>query len=170
MPATTRLLLAESARATLTAAAARAHPCETGGILIGVLADGHPWVTTAIEIPTTERGRAHYRIPGGATHAAVERSRATDDRLGYLGDWHTHPADAGPSPTDLATLSIISVAHPRTPNPTQIIVRRNPTGYSLDARRVVHFTPRACRIVLTGDLPPRSADHHTPTPADPTVT
>ncbi|MGE2836009.1 Mov34/MPN/PAD-1 family protein, partial [Mycobacterium sp. SMC-4] len=100
MPAHTRLLLAESARATLTAAAAHAHPCETGGILIGVLADGHPWVTAAIEIATTDRGRARYRIPGGATHAAVQRSRATDDRLGYLGDWHTHPADAGPSPTD----------------------------------------------------------------------
>ncbi|MGE2837313.1 hypothetical protein, partial [Mycobacterium sp. SMC-4] len=68
---------------------------------------------------------------------------------------------------DLATLAIISVAHPRTPNPTQIIVRRTRTGYSLDARRVVHCTPRACHIVLTGDLPPRPTDHHTPNPPPP---
>lgn len=61
-------------------AATRAHPVETGGILIGVYADGHPWIVTTIEIASTDRGRSHYWIRGGATHTAVLRARAIDDR------------------------------------------------------------------------------------------
>jgi proteasome lid subunit RPN8/RPN11 len=148
-----RLLITEMARAALTAAAARAHPCETGGILIGVYADGHPWVTTAVEIDSPDSGRSHYRIPAGTTHNAVRAARARDDRLGYLGDWHTHPCDVGPSGTDLTTLGLISMRHPLRPNPTQIIVRRTNDGYVLDARRFIMFAARECSIGLTGDLP-----------------
>lgn len=156
MTASPRLLLTESARTAMTTAAARAHPYETGGILVGVQADGQPWVTAAIEIDSGDSGRNHYWIPAGATHAAVMSARATDHRLGYLGDWHTHPADLGPSTTDLTTLAVISPTHPRRANPTQIVVRRTPTGYALDARRVVRCAPRVCGVTLTGDLPPRS--------------
>jgi proteasome lid subunit RPN8/RPN11 len=137
----TRLLITENARSTMTTAAARAHPDETGGILIGVYLDGHPWITTAIEITTTDKGRSHYRIPAGTTQAAVLRARAIDHRLGYLGDWHSHPDDVGPSRTDLATLAFISMKQPLLPNPTQIVVRRTNDGYTLDARRIVTFTP-----------------------------
>lgn len=156
MNTSTRLMLAESARTVMMAAAARAHPFETGGILIGVNLDGNPWVTTAVEIPNIDRGRSHYRIPAGVTHAAVLRARVHDARLGYLGDWHSHPADVGPSRTDLATLAVMSMKRPRTPNPTQIVVRRTPLAYALDARRVVMCTPRTCSIGLTGDLPGRA--------------
>jgi proteasome lid subunit RPN8/RPN11 len=148
-----QLRITETAQATMIAAAARAHPDETGGILIGVYLDVHPWITTVVEIPTTDRGRSHYRIPAGATHAAVLHARAMDHRLGYLGDWHSHPRDVGPSPTDLASLALISMKKPRLPNPTQIVVRRTDHGYTLDARRIVTLTPRVCTIGLTGSLP-----------------
>lgn len=153
MNTSTQLWITESAHATMTTAAARSHPDETGGILVGVHMDGHPWITTAVEIPTTDRGRSHYRIPAGATQAAVLGARATDHRLGYLGDWHSHPADVGPSTADRASLALISMKHPRTPNPTQIIVRRTDAGYKLDARRIVTLVPRGCTIRLTGALP-----------------
>lgn len=149
----------------MTTAAKRAHPDETGGILIGVYIDGHPWVTSAVEIASTDRSRSHYKIPAGTTHAAVRRARAIDNRLGYLGDWHSHPHDVGPSPTDLASLALISMKQPKMPNPTQIVVRRTDHGYLLDARRIVTFTPRSCTIGLTGSLPnispiPRGGSSH----------
>ncbi|OZC74129.1 hypothetical protein CH251_12430 [Rhodococcus sp. 06-462-5] len=151
------LRITESARNTMVDAATRAHPVETGGILIGVYADGHPWIVTTIEIASTDRGRSHYWIPGGATHTAVLRARAIDDRLGYLGDWHSHPRDVGPSTTDLASLALISMTKPRAANPTQIVVRRTDNGYTLDARRMSTFAPRICTIGLTGPLPSASA-------------
>ncbi len=149
------LLLSESAQASMIAAAAKAHPNETGGILIGVHTNsGHPWVTRAIEIATNDRGHHHYKIPSGATQPSVHAARRTDSRLGYLGDWHSHPADIGPSPTDLATLAVYSIRHPRTPNPTLIVIRNTTDGRALDVRRIVTVTPRPCELNLTGDLPP----------------
>ena len=148
------LLLSESAQASMIAAAAKAHPLETGGILVGVHTDGgHPWVTSAIEITTSDRGRHHYKIPSGATQPGVHSARRRDPRLGYLGDWHSHPADIGPSATDLATLAFYSIKHPRTPNPTLIVVRNTTGGRALDARRIVSAKPRPCELHLTGDLP-----------------
>lgn len=147
------LVVSESAAAAMTAAAARSHPSETGGILVGVHLDGQPWVTASIEIATAERGRHHYKIPRGATQPAVRDARRSDPRLGYLGDWHTHPADVGPSPTDFASLGRISLKHPRSPNPTLVVVRKTSSGYVLDARRIVALAPRTCALRLVGDLP-----------------
>ncbi|OOK65323.1 hypothetical protein BZL29_7990 [Mycobacterium kansasii] len=160
MNTSTQLWITEAARNAMTTAAARAHPDETGGVLIGVYLDGHPWIIKAIEIPTSDRGRSHYRIPAGATHAAVLTARAADHRLGYLGDWHSHPRDVGPSPTDLASLAMVSMKKPRLPNPTQIVVRRTDYGYDLNARRIVALFPHVCTIRLTGGLPSATPQAH----------
>lgn len=150
------LMLSEQAHLDMTSAARQSHPIETGGILVGVQVNGQPWVTVAVEIASPERGRRHYRIPRRATQPAVFAAREADSRLGYLGDWHSHPNDVGPSPTDLATLTLHSVKHPREPNPTMIVVRRTSSGYELDARRILAVGPRTCEINLTGDLPPKA--------------
>jgi proteasome lid subunit RPN8/RPN11 len=147
------LALSESAQAAMIAAAARSHPNETGGILVGVEHAGHPWVTGVIEIMTGDRGRHHYKIPGGATQPAVHAARRADARVGYLGDWHSHPADVGPSSKDLATLALISVKSPRKPNPTLVVVRNTSAGRVLDVRRFVGVTPRVCEVRYLGDLP-----------------
>lgn len=162
--------VSESAQEAMTVAAAAAHPNETGGILIGVHQDGHPWVTTVVEIKTTERGRHHFRIPFGKTQPAVHASRRTDRRLGYLGDWHSHPNDVGPSHTDLATLGVISLRHPRQPNPTLVVVRNTTSGYRLDARRIVTVTPRPCDLRLTGNLPPQPPPRRACRKAEPETT
>ncbi len=150
------LLISESAEAAMIRAANDSFPLETGGILVGVHADGRPWVVGAIEIPSRDRGSHHYRIPHGTTQPAVYAARREDPRLGYLGDWHSHPSDAGPSPTDLASLAFISIRHPLAPNPTSIVLRRTGTSYALDARRIVTVKPRPCAIRSTGNLPPLS--------------
>jgi len=148
------LLISETAQATMTAAAAHAHPNETGGILIGVHLDGHPWATSAIEIASADRGHHHYKIPAGTTQPAVYAAREVDHRLGYLGDWHSHPIDVGPSRMDLATLGLISIKHHRSLNPTLVVVRNTANGYVLEARRIVAITPRRCELKLAGNLPP----------------
>jgi integrative and conjugative element protein (TIGR02256 family) len=148
------LRVSERTVAAMTSAARRAHPNETGGILLGVHRGVDPWVTHAIEIDTSDRGKRHYRIPRGATQPAVHAARRNDQRLGYLGDWHTHPDDVGPSATDLATLALISLRHPLRPNPTLLVVRRQDPGYALDARRILTVRPEQCEVRLTGDLPP----------------
>ena len=146
------LLIAEQAIASINGAAARSYPHETGGILVGVYVEGDPWITYAIEIPSPDSGRHHYRIPGGTTQPAVKAAREQDSRLGYLGDWHSHPADVGPSPTDLASLALISYRRPRRPNPTTIVARKRGDEYVLDARRIVGVKVRSCDLRITGSL------------------
>lgn len=148
-----RLLLAESAYDQMKAAATASHPNETGGILLGIYCNGTPWVTACVELPPTNPARARYRIPGGATQPTVQEAREHDERLGYLGDWHSHPANIGPSGTDMASLAYISVRHPLQPNPTSIVLRRVAERYEIDARRITHVHPRTCAVELTGDLP-----------------
>ena len=85
---------------------------------------------------------------------------AVDPRLGYIGDWHSHPADVPPSRTDLASLRLISYLHPRLPNPTLLVLRRTlEDEYDLDARRITAVNPTRCAIRITGDLPRPTHDH-----------
>lgn len=145
------VLLAESASATLRRFARRAHPNETGGILLGVRNAGRPWITQAVEIPSTDRGRSHYRLPAGTTTAAVGRSREADPRLGYLGEWHSHPSDVGPSPTDRATMRRLALRHPRT-GLILIVVRRQDNGLWLDVREMAFACLHRREPTPTGDL------------------
>ena len=98
------VLLAESADGFMREAAGLAHPRETGGILVGVWAEGRPWVTHACEVKSRESGLAHYVLPAGTTVGLVEELRRADPRLGYLGDWHTHPMDTPASGVDHQTV------------------------------------------------------------------
>jgi proteasome lid subunit RPN8/RPN11 len=151
-----RLLITETAVAELIAAAQRSHPLETGGILVGVTVGGRPWVTGVIEVDSPDRGARHYRLPAGSTQPAVRSARRRDSRLGYLGDWHSHPGDAGPSGIDLATLAVMSAKRHRFPMPTLVVVRRTPDGTVLEAARIVRAIPRRCEVLATGDLPPQT--------------
>jgi integrative and conjugative element protein (TIGR02256 family) len=147
------LLIAESAIALLQEIAARSHPLETGGVMVGVYADGNPWVTGVVEIASKDRGRHHYRIPGGTTQPAVLKARNSDCRVGYLGDWHSHPSDAPPSSLDLASLRFVSYVQPRRPNPTMLVLRhKDNSTYTIDARRIAALQVRKCHVRVTGEL------------------
>lgn len=148
-----KVLIAERAAADLRRRARKAHPNETGGILLGVRTAGRPWIVRAVEIPTRDRGRHHYRLPAGTTTAAVRDARGSEPRLGYLGEWHTHPADVGPSPTDRATMRRLSLRSPRT-RLVLIIVRDGPDGHWLDVHETSFPFLRCREAVSTGDLPP----------------
>lgn len=148
--------MTESTRLELEAAAAAAHPKETGGILVGVhTAGSRPWIVHAVEIPATNSGSAHYVVPPRRRRQVVERLRKQHDgRLGYLGEWHSHPLDIGPSPTDLK--SIRAIADDRAAGcirPVLVVARHADDAYVLDALQVDNRSLRPLELIAAGPLP-----------------
>lgn len=156
-----RVWLSEDARDMLLAASRRAHPQETGGVLLGVLTVGRPWVTHAMEVPPTRPAESQYELPFAIRNHLTARSRQTDRRLGYLGDWHSHPIDLGPSCKDRETMAHLAKTGD-CQRPLLFLVRRSGMTQVIDARQWVRASLRCLRIVEAGALPkPRlGADSH----------
>lgn len=156
MSTVTEVLLAESAATMLLLAAAAAHPSETGGLLLGPRSSQRPWVTHALEVPSARPSPAHYVLPAGLTHRLIACSRGVDRRLGYLGEWHVHPIDTGPSRADDRTMRRLAS---RAPNPPILLLARLAAGgYALEGHVWSGVHRRQLTIIRTGDLPrdPRS--------------
>lgn len=149
--------IAESAAHYLRCRARAAHPDETGGILLGVAVAGNPWITRAVELTSDERGQHHYRLPAGMTRTAVRAGRRDDPRLGYLGEWHSHPADVGPSAVDRRTMKRLARRTRFEPSPVLLVVRRAKDDYLLDLHQVVFPDLHRRQVLLTGDLSPPDA-------------
>ena len=151
-----RAWITESAHLGLDAAAAAAHPKETGGIGGGVhTAGSRPWIVHAVEIPSKNSGGAHYVVPARRRRQVIERLRKQHDRrLGYLGEWHSHPLDVVASPTDLD--SIRAIADDRASGcarPVLLVARRVDDGYVLDAQQVDRRSLRPLVLIAAGPLP-----------------
>ncbi len=152
-----RILLVEDVARDLISLSARRAPQETGGILLGALGDGDPWVMCAIEVRPLRPAPSAYEIPKGITSDLVLAARQEDARLGYLGDWHSHPSDVGASWRDRATYrGALSFArwHGDT-RPIMLVVRLRLTGWALevtDASSSRLFT-RVVPPTLTGRPP-----------------
>jgi proteasome lid subunit RPN8/RPN11 len=149
-----RLWLRESAAADVTRAAGAAHPVEIGGVLLGVYVAGRrPWVVQAVVVPSQNATHGSYELPAGARPAAVDSARRIDTRMGYLGDWHSHPADVGPSATDVRTMKTLAADDALCPHPVLVIARRTRRGYRLDARQLARRNLRKLRVIAAGGLP-----------------
>jgi proteasome lid subunit RPN8/RPN11 len=150
-----RVWLSEEAEAIITDSGRAAHPRETGGVLIGVLAGSRPWVTDAVHVPSRHSTGNTYEIPAGARRRAVEKARQKDPRVGYLGDWHSHPADVGPSQCDQTTMaSIAADARAGCSRPLLLVLRRAQAEYAIDARQWTGGALRVLRVVRAGALAP----------------
>jgi hypothetical protein len=127
-----RVWIAEEAAATVTRAAAAAHPRETGGVLVGVHTHGsRPWVTHAVELRSPKATGTFYEVPAGARRKAIARLRRRDPRLGYVGEWHAHPADVPPSPVDMETIAqLASDRDAGCDRPLLLVARRTSAGTS----------------------------------------
>jgi proteasome lid subunit RPN8/RPN11 len=146
--------ISEAARAALIEAAEQSAPYETGGILIGVLRDGDAWIVMAVEVEDPSRGRSRLVIPEGVTPAVVEIARQIDIRFGYVGDWHSHPADVPASPTDKKTLAKSARRRRTDPQPmVLLVVRAAPVGWSVDALCDAGMGAEPVELRLTGALP-----------------
>lgn len=152
-----RLWLSERAQVAIEEAARRAHPDETGGVLVGVYGDnGRPWVVEAVEVPSAHAGSTYYELPAGARPKVVDTSRVRDRRLGYVGDWHSHPAGVGPSETDVTTMKEVAKdARDDCDHPVLLIARRVNEAYRLDGRELARRRLRKLRLIAAGDLPGR---------------
>ncbi len=147
-----RIWVSEEAIEAISRAAAAAHPNETGGVLVGVLTEGRPWVTAAVELPPASPRARFYEPPTGSRQAAVRRLRRRDGRVGYLGEWHSHPMDVPPSRTDAETMQLLG----RTgdcPRPLLVIARRMGEDYDFDSNQWTGRRLRPVRVIAAGPLP-----------------
>jgi proteasome lid subunit RPN8/RPN11 len=144
--------LSEEAAKTIEVAAREHHPNEIGGVLLGVSVAGRPWITEATVVPTGEGTPTYYELPAGARHQAVDRARERDARLGYLGDWHSHPADIGPSGTDRGTMRELATQGD-CPEPLLLLARRQAASYELDAHQQTRRKLGMLELVAAGSLP-----------------
>lgn len=76
---------------------------ETGGVLLGWRVDGDVFVTQMIEVPDGNARRTSYtrrqRIAQKMLEEVLE-DLPENTVTGYVGEWHVHPAPAGPSSVD----------------------------------------------------------------------
>jgi proteasome lid subunit RPN8/RPN11 len=156
-----RALLFEEVQRQLVAWSEAAYPFETGGVLLGILGDGYPWIVMAAQVPSAAPARFSYQLPAGATHAAVEKAREMDRRVGYLGDWHSHPLDARASPTDLGTyLNVVRRAlFAREQAPLMMVMRLSEAGWEIDllGRNGILRPTRPMSFLITGPPPEAEA-------------
>jgi integrative and conjugative element protein (TIGR02256 family) len=96
----------------LAGAANRALPYETGGLLIGWRDGEHVVVRGWLELGTTNPRTNRFAInTEKATKVLKRYLRTSSNPLeGYVGAWHTHPALAPPSGTDLETFGASAAA------------------------------------------------------------
>lgn len=117
--------------------AVEAHPRETGGLLLGWWEQEVPVVAGAVEVPDPAATGTRWTRHSEAAAAALRHARATGDpTVGYVGDWHTHPADLGPSPQDLRQTKQDSTEYPHA---LALVVVRH--GGRLDTRLALHGRP-----------------------------
>ncbi|MEU6002869.1 Mov34/MPN/PAD-1 family protein [Streptomyces sp. NPDC047197] len=109
-----RIELCREACEVIASATARHLPRETGGILLGYGEDAHIVVTHALVVDGPGASTHRYvrdDVQANALLAAFLAPRADDDPTGYVGEWHSHPAPSGPSPTDVAAMRATARQH-----------------------------------------------------------
>ena len=113
--------LSENARWVAIEAADAARPVETGGILVGTEIDRRITVSAVVEVSDPDARQNRYQIGEGAVAEALARVKEADPRVGYLGEWHSHPDGSGPSTLDVATMLSIA-ADSDCANPVLLLV------------------------------------------------
>jgi len=82
-------------------------PHEAGGILLGYRQQGRTIVTDALAVPSTSGSRDRYHRDDVLANDLLTQwrsERSSDDPVGYVGEWHSHPAGAGVSSIDRAAI------------------------------------------------------------------
>lgn len=122
-------------------------PMETGGMLLGYIADNNDVVVTAIIGPGPAAKGSRYAFEPDAEYQQVELEahfRATEGIESYLGDWHTHPHGSSlPSRTDKRTLAHIALTtSSRITHPVMAIAGNAAGDWKLEAFRFLSINQR----------------------------
>ena len=116
---------------TIEDAAKASHPFETGGFLLGYRCDRGVQVMDAIELIDEMATRSGYEANGAQIQAALnEVIRTRPDGIGYVGPWHSHPAQARHSAEDRKALR--RIARQYTEPIASLIAVRTGDNYDLD--------------------------------------
>lgn len=84
---------------------------ETGGILLGWRREDGIHIEQVIEVPDRNAAHTLYRrrhVPAQAALSEALAGLPADTPVGYVGEWHSHPALVGPSFLDRRELRRIS--------------------------------------------------------------
>lgn len=108
---------------------ARWPTAETGGVLIGRISEAsHTFhIVDVLDAPEdSQRSRSEFVL---GTKGLRQKLKSYSEAIGWslycLGTWHSHLSASGPSPTDRATATAISIAR-LTP---AVLLIRTPTGF-----------------------------------------
>ena len=144
--------ITENAQHEALKAAANTKATETGGVLIGCEVNGRLTITMATEISDHSAQFDKYTVAQGATRTAVRQAQQSDPRVGYVGEWHTHPDGNQPSLTDQATM--LDLAHQADiTDPVLLIVGPANAEPRLRAFMTTETGLRPVNISTCGDLP-----------------
>lgn len=108
---TAELLVESAAWETILGAAGEDAMRETGGVLLGWRHDRGVYVHEALVVPDSHAKHTFYRRRHKpATEALDAAFAALPDAspIGYVGEWHSHPAPTGPSWVDRFEMRRIS--------------------------------------------------------------
>jgi len=111
---------------SIMAKAKEKYPLETGGVLIGYH-KGQDVIITDIIGPGHGAIHEQFYFEGDTDWQKIKMDEiydATDGRLRYLGDWHSHPdGPINASPLDLEAMKIVRDApEALTPEPLMLII------------------------------------------------
>lgn len=99
------IVVAEAVLAAMADVGLAALPLETGGVLAGFRAGEQIVVTRAFTLTDAASTlRSYVRREAGAQAWLADLLAAGPPVVGYVGEWHTHPANQPPSPTDRSSL------------------------------------------------------------------
>ncbi|RAX44912.1 hypothetical protein DQ354_12430 [Arthrobacter sp. AQ5-06] len=101
------IFLQPHARDTITAESAQALPLESGGILLGYREDQNIVVTNALTVQSATATTYKYIRDDIVANRKLREflsTRSSEDPVGYVGEWHSHPKPSGPSATDIKAI------------------------------------------------------------------
>ena len=147
-----RLVITHDLMVKMKESCARAHPLETGGILIGHYNREHDTALLSqfVSSPADSRSGA-TTFHRGTRGLQGLLNRVWKRREYYLGEWHCHPcASAQPSATDTKQMQVIADDEDAgCPEPVLVILGK-------DGAITAHVYPRGRRAL---QLSPVSASH-----------
>ncbi|WP_422738094.1 Mov34/MPN/PAD-1 family protein [Micromonospora sp. WMMD729] len=125
------VVIHSDARQTISEAAGRAAPLEAGGLLLGWWDSDRVIVRSAVEVVDPAASGTSWIRRENLAQQALDRAIATLGHpwMGYVGDWHSHPAPCEASAQDLKSIRSASRAYPQ---PLLLIVHSS--GGVLDIR------------------------------------
>lgn len=132
---------------------------ERGGILIGYRLADAVHIHDALVVPDATAARTRYlrRHREGQRVLDDWLELSDDATVGYVGEWHTHPEPAPPSPTDLTAARFMAIKNSRPVVLVVAALASNKRDVDLHAV-VTHPTTLARR--LTGAISVASVREH----------